>query len=85
MKRTEFPDPQRRRKNWQCLNGTWEFEIDNEKDGFFRGLLYHKLASTIEVPFSPESELSGVQHTDFIRACWYRRTLPFLCKTGKGV
>lgn len=84
MKRTEFPDPQRRRKNWQCLNGTWEFEIDNEKDGFFRGLLYHKLASTIEVPFSPESELSGVQHTDFIRACWYRRTFTVPVQNRKG-
>lgn len=33
MRRTEFPDPQKRRADWQCLNGAWEFEIDNEKAG----------------------------------------------------
>lgn len=80
MRRTEFPDPQKRRADWQCLNGAWEFEIDNEKSGFARGLLHNRLASSIEVPFSPESKLSGVHYTDFIRACWYRA--PFYRSRG---
>lgn len=85
MRRTEFPDPQKRRADWQCLNGAWEFEIDNEKSGFARGLLHNRLASTIEVPFSPESKLSGVHYTDFIRACWYRRrfTVPAERRAGR--
>jgi beta-galactosidase/beta-glucuronidase len=29
----------------------------------------------IVVPFCPESELSGVQHRDFIAAMWYHRTI----------
>jgi beta-galactosidase len=84
MRRTEFPDPQRRRSTWQSLNGSWEFEIDNEKDGFSRGLLHNKLASKIEVPFSPECELSGIRYTDFIRACWYRRTFSIPSENRKG-
>lgn len=85
MRRTEFPDPQKSRADWQCLNGAWEFEIDNEKSGFARGLLHNRLASTIEVPFSPESKLSGVHYTDFIRACWYRRrfTVPAERRAGR--
>ena len=60
MKRTEYPDPQFERKNWICLNGMWEFEIDNNKTGFERGLLHKPLSQRIEVPFCPESVLSGI-------------------------
>ena len=73
MKRTEYPDPQFERKNWICLNGMWEFEIDNNKTGFERGLLHKPLSQRIEVPFCPESVLSGIGYTDFIYACWYRK------------
>lgn len=73
MNRAEYPDPQFERKNWECLNGAWEFEIDNAKNGFERGLLHNPLAGVIQVPFCPESVLSGIGHTDFIYACWYRK------------
>lgn len=48
------------------------------------GLLHNKLASKIEVPFSPECEFSGIRYTDFIRACWYRRTFSIPSKNRKG-
>lgn len=76
MFRPEFPNPQFRRDNWQNLNGTWQFALDTEDDGKEKG--YDKKTAfegTIEVPFCPESKLSGVAHTDFINACWYCREI----------
>ena len=32
-------------------------------------------SKTINVPFSPESQLSGIEYVDFIPAVWYRRKL----------
>ncbi|MEG2604126.1 MAG: beta-galactosidase [Clostridia bacterium] len=77
--RPEYPRPQFVREGWMNLNGRWQFEIDNGNTGESRGLVHkEKLDSEILVPFCPESELSGVQHTDFMAAVWYRRsfTLP---------
>jgi len=64
-----------RRSDWLCLNGEWEFEIDNGDSGLERGLLTRNLGGRIVVPFCPESELSGIGHTDFLNAVWYRREL----------
>ena len=36
--RPEHPNPQFMRKNWQNLNGVWEFEIDNAKSGIDKKL-----------------------------------------------
>lgn len=70
------PRPDRYRDAWLCLNGEWDFEIDNENIGadreyFKRG----SLAGKITVPFCPESKLSGVEHKDFMKSVWYRRDL----------
>lgn len=75
MYRSEHPNPQFMRKNWQNLNGEWEFEFDNQMSGLDRKLYEaDKLSGKIEVPFCPESKLSGIGNTDYINACWYRRT-----------
>lgn len=76
--RPEYPCPQFERSNWLCLNGDWEFEIDQGDSGLNRGLLERPLKSRIVVPFCPESSLSGVGDTDFLNAVWYRRkvTIP---------
>ena len=78
MPRPEYPRPQFVRDEWLCLNGEWEFEIDAGDSGLSRGLLTGRLKGRIRVPFCPESELSGIGHTDFMNAVWYRRsvTLP---------
>ncbi|MBR7094858.1 MAG: beta-galactosidase, partial [Clostridia bacterium] len=74
--RTEYPRPQAVRADYLCLNGEWEFEIDNalvgvEKKYFERAHLEGK----ITVPYCPESVLSGVGNTDFMYGVWYRRDL----------
>ena len=74
--RPEYPRPQFVRRDWLCLNGTWEFEIDAGDSGFERGLHEKpRLAGTITVPFCPEAPLSGVEVVDFMAAVWYRRTV----------
>jgi len=73
--RPEYPRPQFVRPDWLCLNGEWEFEIDKSDSGLDRGLKDKPLDSKITVPFCPESPLSGVGHTDFMLAVWYRKTV----------
>ena len=60
-----YPRPQMRREEWINLNGLWEFAVGN--GGFDR---------TIQVPFCPESVLSGVEeHFGEGTELWYRRTV----------
>ncbi len=73
--RPEYPRPQLVRRDWLCLNGEWQFEIDASDSGLGRGLLQRELRDRIIVPFCPESSLSGVAHTNFMNAVWYRRTV----------
>ena len=71
--RPEYPRPQFARRDWLCLNGTWQFEIDQGDSGLDRGLLTRRLKDRITVPFCPESKLSGIGNTDYLNAVWYRR------------
>lgn len=71
--RPEHPRPQFVRPDWLCLNGRWQFEIDQGDSGLDRGLLDRPLRDEIVVPFCPESKLSGVENTDYLNAVWYRR------------
>ena len=71
--RPEYPRPQFFRSEWLNLNGEWQFEIDYGDSGFERGLVQRPLSNIIQVPFCPESKLSGIEHTDFMPAVWYRR------------
>ena len=72
--RCEHPRPDRLRQDWLNLNGVWDFEIDNAKVGMEKEFYERdNLDGKITVPFSPETILSGVAHTDFMNAVWYRR------------
>ncbi len=70
--RSEYPRPQFQREDWLCLNGEWQFEIDAGDSGLERGLVDRDLKEKIIVPFCPESQLSGINHVDFMNAVWYR-------------
>lgn len=73
--RSEHPRPQMERSDWRCLNGEWAFAFDFSCSGRQRGMaLSDDYPLKITVPFCPESALSGIGFTDFIPACWYRRT-----------
>ena len=61
--RPEHPNPQWRRARWQNLNGAWQFGFDK------------RCGRTIQVPFCPESALSGIAHTDFLKSVWYKREI----------
>ena len=73
--RNEYPRPQFKRDQWLCLNGEWQFEIDNGDSGLERGLKERELKGKIIIPFCPESKLSGIGNPDFMNAVWYRRTV----------
>ena len=66
----EYPRPQMRRDNWLNLNGLWDYAITAEESRpeIFEG--------KILVPFSPETELSGVQRSlKPEETLWYRRSV----------
>ena len=75
--RQEHPNPQFMRDNWTNLNGLWQFEIDHGNSGEARKLYESEKAFSMEiqVPFCPESKLSGIGYTDFMGSVWYRRSI----------
>ena len=69
MPRTDYPRPMWMRSEWYCLNGPWEFAFDFSVSGEERGMQTGgDYPLTINVPFCPESPLSGIGFRDFIPA-----------------
>ncbi len=63
-----YPRPQMRRDSYLCLNGWWDFAVN---DGESVPAAYPR---RIRVPFCPESLLSGIgKVTETDAALWYRR------------
>lgn len=84
--REEHPRPELVRENWLSLCGDWAFAFDfarmgteqyffDEVQNRFAELAAQSFDRKIRVPFCPESELSGVNHTDFIGACMYKKSV----------
>ena len=74
--RAEYPRPQFVRSEWINLNGPWTYSFDPGNSGKERGYLDSEgFKDKIIVPFCPESKLSGVGYTDFIKHMWYQRKL----------
>lgn len=83
--RFEHPDPQSERAAWLNLNGEWDFEFDFGNSKKDSGIIERKDWETkIIVPFCPESKLSGIEHTDFIPAVWYRRSFDITAAQLEG-
>ena len=75
--RNEHPNPNFKRNDYIILNGQWHFEFDFGNSGKERNLFAvdAELSKKINVPFCPESELSGIGYKDFMAAVWYKRTV----------
>jgi beta-galactosidase/beta-glucuronidase len=78
--RNEHPNPGFYREGYINLNGQWDFEFDFGKSGIAREFYAPEYAFSqkINVPFCPESVLSGIGNVDFMNAVWYKKkiTLP---------
>ncbi len=66
----DYPRPQLVRSDWQSLNGTWDFDFDDEMaEPGYSAPLGHQIV----VPFPPESPASGIGKLGFHPVVWYRR------------
>lgn len=79
--RPEHPTPQFMRTDWINLNGKWTYTINMRPSYFDAQPSFNKeekskgFADEIIVPFSPESELSGVGYQDLIFSMFYHRRI----------
>lgn len=65
----QHPNPQFKRKDVLLLDGEWDFQMN--QDGVDR---------KINVPFSPESKLSGIEYKGFIKECRYKKVFNYTPK-----
>ena len=87
--RPEFPNPQFERKDWLNLNGKWQFKFDHGKSGEERNFAADDKAFDVDcmdinVPFTYESPLSGINIKDFCECVWYKRSFDIADKWNNG-
>jgi beta-galactosidase/beta-glucuronidase len=68
----DYPRPQLVREQWMSLNGPWQFAFGDERNFHFPDdpIVW---THTIQVPYPPEAEMSGIGDKGFHNDCWYRR------------
>lgn len=72
----EYPRPQFERNDWINLNGEWSCSFDFSRSGDAKNWKESTgFEQKIQVPFCPESKLSGIGFTDFIEMMWYQREI----------
>jgi hypothetical protein len=84
MSQFEYPRPQLVRDQWLNLNGKWRFRYDDEMQ-FRRPDEVAGWTHEINVPFAPETEMSGIGDTGFHRACWYEREFELQPTAGRTI
>lgn len=67
-----YPRPQLQRSQWINLNGSWKFSFNDQGD-WKQPIEVSAWTHTIEVPFAPETERSGIADAGFHPNCWYER------------
>lgn len=72
----DYPRPQFVRENWENLNGEWNFAFDDkncgEKEKWY---ISFPEALKIQVPFTYETKLSGIQDETCHNQIWYERSI----------
>lgn len=73
----DYPRPQHVRKSWMNLNGEWDFLFDDsncgEKEKWF--VCFPQEHIQIQVPFTYETKLSGIQDENHHENIWYSRQI----------
>lgn len=75
--RNEYPRPQMVREKWLNLNGSWDFEYDDDNLGL-EEKWYQKgqdFSRKIIVPFAYQTKKSGIEDTARHDIVWYKKTL----------
>ncbi|MGM0123173.1 hypothetical protein IGI37_000539 [Enterococcus sp. AZ194] len=71
--RKKHPRPQFIRKEWHCLDGKWQFAFDDEDEGIKENWVENfPLTHEILVPFTYETELSGINDPSHHKIVWYQ-------------
>ncbi|MFL6696700.1 MAG: glycoside hydrolase family 2 protein [Vitreoscilla sp.] len=78
----EYPRPQLVRADWTQLNGEWRFAFDQEQR-WQTPADVPEWPLSIQVPFPPESEASGVGDRGFHACCWYQREFEVAADGGR--
>ena len=70
----KHPNPQVYRENFLSLDGEWDFAFDKENKGLKEcWQSIESLPLKIKVPFVYQSELSGINSSEFCDTVWYKR------------
>lgn len=79
------PRPRLTRQRWYDLCGTWEFAHDDDNQGIDARWFEKSDPFTrqIQVPFPPESELSGINDKGYHPVVWYRREFSTMPADGE--
>ncbi len=72
----DYPRPQFVRREWENLNGEWNFVFDDNDEGeikeYFNNFPINK---KINVPFTYETKLSGIEDESIHYIIWYNRKI----------
>lgn len=74
----DYPRPQFVRNEWVDLNGEWDFSFDDNQAGESEQWYVQKqfpAGTKIKVPFTYETQASGIGIETFHPLVWYRRSV----------
>ena len=70
----DYPRPQFVRNEWQNLRGKWNFIFDDKDEGENKKyFLDFPLGTQINLPFTYETKLSGIQDENVHSIVWYNK------------
>ncbi len=76
----DYPRPQFIREDWENLNGKWNFVFDDNNEGESKKYYINfPVKDTINVPFTYETNLSGINDESIHYIVWYNKKIN-ICK-----
>ena len=81
-----YPRPQFVRNKWESLNGEWNFTFDDENLGEEKGYyISFPTRNKINVPFTYETELSGIKDESVHYVVWYNKKIHISKENKKAI